>query len=167
MDCLLGAPFYVNRSVQNFWCLSSFERRQTKEEFQLTFGTGSNHNNNLSFVQKTLSKITSYLCVQYCKTFEASFKYREVLKFSRDRNQRTLTYILRGSMTVRLTSCVTGLDATKLVNLHLIQHKQSSWIKPVKQYFLLQSKWMFSVETIQQCAGAVDCIQWDQMPNTK
>ena len=42
--------------------------------------------------------------------------------------QRTLTYFERGSITVPLTSCLTGLDSTKLVNLYLIQHKQSSWI---------------------------------------
>ena len=38
------------------------------------------------------------------------------------------THFLMGSITVRLTSCLTGLDSTKLVNLYLIQHKQSSWI---------------------------------------
>ena len=37
---------------------------------------------------------------------------------------RTLTYFLRGSITVQLTSCLTGLDLTKLVNLYLILHKQ-------------------------------------------
>ena len=42
--------------------------------------------------------------------------------------QRTLTYFVRLSITVWLTSCLTGLDSTKLVNLFLIQHKQSSWI---------------------------------------
>ena len=35
------------------------------------------------------------------------------------------THFVRGSNTVRLTSCLTGLDSTKLVNLYLIQHKQS------------------------------------------
>ena len=34
----------------------------------------------------------------------------------------------RGSITVRLASCLTGLYSTKLVYLYLIQHKQSSWI---------------------------------------
>ena len=40
--------------------------------------------------------------------------------------QITLVYFVRGSITVQLTSCLTGLDLTKLVNLDLIQHKQSS-----------------------------------------
>ena len=34
----------------------------------------------------------------------------------------------RGSITIWLTSCLTGLDSTKLVNLYLIQYKQSSRI---------------------------------------
>ena len=34
----------------------------------------------------------------------------------------------RGSITVCLTSCLTGLDSTILVNNYVIQHKQSSWI---------------------------------------
>ena len=42
--------------------------------------------------------------------------------------QRTLIYLVRGSITVRLTSCLTGLDSIKLVNLYLIQHKKSIWI---------------------------------------
>ena len=36
--------------------------------------------------------------------------------------QRTLTYFERGSISVRLTSCLTGLDPTKLVYMYLIQH---------------------------------------------
>ena len=39
-------------------------------------------------------------------------------------NQRTLT--IGGSITVWLTSCLTGLDLTKQVKLLLIEHKQSS-----------------------------------------
>ena len=39
-------------------------------------------------------------------------------------NQRTLT--IGGSITVRLTSCLTGVDWTKQVKVMLIQHKQSS-----------------------------------------
>ena len=42
--------------------------------------------------------------------------------------QRTLTYFIRGSIIAWLTSCLTGLDSTKLVNLYQIQHKQSRWI---------------------------------------
>ena len=38
--------------------------------------------------------------------------------------QRTLT--IWGSITVQLTSCLTGLDSTKQVKLMLIKHKQSS-----------------------------------------
>ena len=40
--------------------------------------------------------------------------------------QRTLTYFVRGSITVLLTSCLTDLDLTKRFNLYLIQHQQSS-----------------------------------------
>ena len=36
------------------------------------------------------------------------------------------SYFVRGSITVCLTSCMTSLDSTKLVNLYPIQHKQSS-----------------------------------------
>ena len=43
--------------------------------------------------------------------------------------QRTLTYFIRGNITVQLTSCLTGLDSTKQVNMLLIQHKQSSWFQ--------------------------------------
>ena len=43
--------------------------------------------------------------------------------------QRTLTYFVRGCITVWLTSCLTGLDLTKQVNLFLIKHKQSSKIQ--------------------------------------
>ena len=45
------------------------------------------------------------------------------------RNQRTLTYFVRDRITVWLTSCSTGFDSTKLVNLYLIHYKQSSWIR--------------------------------------
>ena len=44
-------------------------------------------------------------------------------------SQRTLTYSVRGSVTVRPTSCLTGLGSTKQVNMLLIQHKQSSQIQ--------------------------------------
>ena len=40
--------------------------------------------------------------------------------------KRTLTYFRRGSITVQLTSCLTGLDLTKPVNLLLIQLWKSS-----------------------------------------
>ena len=38
----------------------------------------------------------------------------------------------RGSITIWLTSCLTGLDSTKLVNLYLIQHKLNSWILTIQ-----------------------------------
>ena len=41
-------------------------------------------------------------------------------------DQKTLTYFVRGSITARLTSCLTGLDSTNQANMLLIQHKQSS-----------------------------------------
>ena len=41
---------------------------------------------------------------------------------------RTLTYFIRVSITVWLTSCLTGLDLTKLKNIYIIKHKQSNWI---------------------------------------
>ena len=43
--------------------------------------------------------------------------------------QRTLTYFVRGSITVSLTSCLPGLDLADQVNLLLIKHKQSNRIK--------------------------------------
>ena len=42
--------------------------------------------------------------------------------------QRTLTYFERGSITVQLTSCLTGFDLAKQVNVLWIKPKQSSWI---------------------------------------
>ena len=42
--------------------------------------------------------------------------------------QRKFNYFVRGSITVQLTSCLIGLDSTKLVNLFWIPHEQSSWI---------------------------------------
>ena len=44
------------------------------------------------------------------------------------RPKRILAYFIRGCITVQLTSYLTGLDSTKLVNLYLIQHKQSIFI---------------------------------------
>ena len=43
--------------------------------------------------------------------------------------QRTLTYFVRGSITVQLISCLTGLDLAEQVNLLLIQHKLIIWIQ--------------------------------------
>ena len=40
--------------------------------------------------------------------------------------QRTITYLVRGSITVWLAYCLTGLDSTEQVNRLLIQHKQSN-----------------------------------------
>ena len=42
---------------------------------------------------------------------------------------RALTYFVRGSISVQLTSYLTGLDLAKKVNLLFIKHKQSSWIQ--------------------------------------
>ena len=42
--------------------------------------------------------------------------------------QRTLTYFVRESITVQLTSCVTGWDLAKRENVLCIKDKQSSWI---------------------------------------
>ena len=44
-------------------------------------------------------------------------------------NQRTLIYFVRGSITVQLTSCLTGLDLAKQVNLLIVWIQQSSWIQ--------------------------------------
>ena len=52
----------------------------------------------------------------FCSTFWGTF------------NLSTYVGTYRESIIVRLTSCLTGLDSTKLVNLYPIQHKQSSWI---------------------------------------
>ena len=58
------------------------------------------------------------------------FRLRAVLKVHLHAFlQRTLAYFLRGSITVQLTSCLTGLDSTKQVDILLIQHKRSSWIQ--------------------------------------
>ena len=40
--------------------------------------------------------------------------------------QRTYTYIVRGSIIVQMTSCLTGVDMAEQVKLLLIKHKQSS-----------------------------------------
>ena len=44
-------------------------------------------------------------------------------------SQRTLLYFVKGSITVRLTSCLTGLDSTKQFDVFLIRHKQSTCIQ--------------------------------------
>ena len=41
---------------------------------------------------------------------------------------QAFSIFIRGSITVQLASFLTGLDSTKLANLYLIQHKQSSRI---------------------------------------
>ena len=43
--------------------------------------------------------------------------------------QRTLTYFIRGSLNVRLTSCLTDLDSAEKVHLFLIKHKESCWFQ--------------------------------------
>ena len=57
-------------------------------------------------------------CLNYIITF--------CIKMS---SQRTLTNLIRGSITVQVTSCLTGLNLTIQVNMFLIQHKQRSWIQ--------------------------------------
>ena len=42
---------------------------------------------------------------------------------------RQITLTIWKSITVQLTSCLTGLDLTKQVKLLFIQHKQGSWIQ--------------------------------------
>ena len=60
---------------------------------------------------------------------------RKLLKFKKYPNLVTLDpiyidrYCWGGSITVRLTSCLTGLDLTKQVKLMLIHHKQSNRIQ--------------------------------------
>ena len=43
------------------------------------------------------------------------------------------TYFLRGSITVQLTSGLTGLDEVKQVNLLIVQSNKTAESKPVKQ----------------------------------
>ena len=62
--------------------------------------------------------------------------------------QRRLTYFVRGSIAVRLTSTLTSLDLHKLAKLRLIQVKEDSRIQIKKHYFshtvFLPVKWEFS-----------------------
>ena len=53
------------------------------------------------------------------------FKEKMGTQNGRRLHQRTLTYFVRGSITVWLTSYLTGLDLTKPENMFLIQHQQS------------------------------------------
>ena len=62
-----------------------------------------------------------YCCIQIISGSISWFFYPFV--------QRTLTYFIRGTITVWLTTCLTGLDLAKQVNMLLIKHKQSNWIK--------------------------------------
>ena len=65
--------------------------------------------------------------------------------------QRTLIYFVRWSITVRLTSCLTGLDSAALLILNYIDLQV--WLNPnqsnrrsvVQWYFHLRRKWVFSV----------------------
>ena len=59
-------------------------------------------------------------------TLRVSFSFITLFLSS---TQRTLTYFVRGCITVHLTSCLTCLDSTEVENLYEIQHKQSSWIQ--------------------------------------
>ena len=52
----------------------------------------------------------------------------KMLRFCRC-TQRKVTYFIRRRITVWLTTCLTGLDLAKQVNMLLIKHKQSNWIK--------------------------------------
>ena len=52
-------------------------------------------------------------------------KVRECVSVSMRVKQRTITYFVRGSMNVQLTSCLTFLDLAEQVNQCLIQRKQS------------------------------------------
>ena len=44
-------------------------------------------------------------------------------------DKRTFTYFVRGRITVRLTSCLTGLDLAEQLNMLLMKYKQGSWIQ--------------------------------------
>ena len=62
-----------------------------------------------------------------------------------------VAYFVKGSITVQLTSCLTGLDLTKQVSLLSIQHEQSSCFltsktggQPYSDTSPLWSKWVFS-----------------------
>ena len=65
-------------------------------------------------------------------------------------SQRLLIYFVKGSITVRLTSCLTGLDSIKQSDMFRIRHKQSSYIQTknmrsaIQLYFPLQSMRVFS-----------------------
>ena len=50
----------------------------------------------------------------------------------RENKQITLSYLIRGWITLPLTSCVNGLDSNYEVNLLFIQHKQNSQIQTSK-----------------------------------
>ena len=58
----------------------------------------------------------SFFLTQFKAWFEAFVRNRE----------HSLTFV-RGSINVQLTSCLTGLDSTKQVNMFLIQHQQNSF----------------------------------------
>ena len=66
-----------------------------------------------------------YFRYDFLRVFSIRF-YRLLLH--KDMEQRTLTCLVKGMITVWLTSCLTGLDSTKQVNILLIQYKQSRWI---------------------------------------
>ena len=60
-----------------------------------------------------------------------------------------------GSIIVRLTSCLTGLDLAKQVNLFLIKHSQSSWIK-TNQNRRSAIQWYFSL--LSATSLVCDCL---------
>ena len=76
-------------------------------------------------------------------------------------NQRMLTGLLRGSITVQKTSCITGLDSTKYVNLLIILHNKADKSKLVKQMARLteihhfKSKLEFSVSIIKSLENTI------------
>ena len=60
-----------------------------------------------TFVWDTFRSRRGNICKRYLPTFGLSYPVVH----------RTFTYFIRGSLSVQLTSCLTGLDSTKHVNL--------------------------------------------------
>ena len=64
-----------------------------------------------------------------CWVKKLFLKHKSSIERNHQKEPEWIQDFVRESITVRLTSCLTGLDLINQVNLFQIQHKQSSWIQ--------------------------------------
>ena len=103
----------ILKNEQYFWFLPEICKKNFSEFCQNSF-------QRTSFIQH-FAKIFKFWNFKSCHVLT-----KLMMKINQNRE------FVRGSITVSLTFCMTGLDLTKQVNLFQIQHNQSSWIQTNK-----------------------------------